>query len=226
MSVVNSSPSDLWDQSEYSVREYGDAPLTDALVAEVEARLGYRLPKAYVDLCKRQNGGLVTRDCHRTNKPTSWADDHICITNIKGIGFRNTWSLSGDLGQGNAIENWGYPPVGVYFADCPSAGHDRLCLDYTLLNADGEPAVVHVDQERDYSRTLVASSFENFLAGLESDDAFDLPDDEGDLAEVGNAQTAQPPADPGRGWLPMRLVLAIIVLAGLVAAGRYFLSAG
>ena len=71
------------------------------------------------------------------------------------------------------IDEWGYPPIGVYFADCPSAGHDMLCLDYRGCGADGEPQVVHVDQEVDYKTTFVAKDFASFIRGLEPDEAFD-----------------------------------------------------
>lgn len=63
--------------------------------------------------------------------------------------------------------------IGIYFADCPSAGHGMLCLDYRKCEPTGEPQVVHVDQERDYKITFVAENFESFIRGLESDDEFD-----------------------------------------------------
>ena len=69
------------------------------------------------------------------------------------------------------MAEWGYPAIGVYFADCPSGGHDLLCLDYRSCGPGGEPAVVHVDQERGYKVTLVAPDFESFVRGLESDHA-------------------------------------------------------
>lgn len=61
----------------------------------------------------------------------------------------------------------------VYFADCPSGGHDMLCLDYRACGPSGEPSVVHVDQELDYQITFVAPSFEAFIRGLQEEDAFE-----------------------------------------------------
>ena len=67
------------------------------------------------------------------------------------------------------IKVWGYPDIGVYFADCPSAGHDMLALDY---RESGEPPVVHVDQELSYAVTVVAPDFAAFLNGLTGEDEF------------------------------------------------------
>ena len=66
----------------------------------------------------------------------------------------------------------GYPDIGVYICDCPSAGHDMICLDYRKNGKNGEPEVVHVDQELDYKITFLAENFELFVTGLVSDDLY------------------------------------------------------
>jgi hypothetical protein len=48
-----------------------------------------------------------------------------------------------------------------------------LCLDFRDCGPDGEPKVVHVDQECDYEITPVADTFEAFIRGLEDDKAFE-----------------------------------------------------
>ena len=164
----------FWERSEYAEKEYVDDPLTPEKIAFVERALGYKLPAAYIALMKSQNGGIPTRTNHRTAKRTSWAKDHIAITGIYAIGSAKPCSLCGEVGSQFWMEEWGYPPIGVYFADCPSAGHDMLCLDYRECGPQGEPAVVHVDQELDYEVTFVAANFEAFIRGLEDDEAFDI----------------------------------------------------
>ncbi len=47
-----------------------------------------------------------------------------------------------------------------------------VCLDYRSCGPNGEPSVVHVDQESDYKITKLAESYEAFLLGLEGDEAF------------------------------------------------------
>ena len=165
-------PPDVWEQSEYSRKEYEAEPVTDNLVSAVEAKLGYRLPVSYVALMQTQNGGLLTRTCHGTTQRTSWAHDHVGITGIYGISESKPNSLCGELGSQFWIDEWGYPPIGVYFADCPSDGHDMICLDYSVGGPSEEPRVVHVDQELDYRVTVLADTFEEFLLGLQPAENF------------------------------------------------------
>ncbi len=164
--------SDFWEESEYANEEYVGESLTDELVKSVEDELGYKLPKAYIELMKWQNGGIPKRTNHRIAKLTPWAEKHIAITGIYGINKAKTYSLGGSFGSQFWIDEWGYPSIGVYFCDCPSAGHDMVCLDYRKCGAQGEPQVVHVDQEADYKITFVAENFEDFIRGLENDDNF------------------------------------------------------
>jgi len=166
----------FWEPSDYATQEYVDEPLTPALLERVERVLGYRLPSAYIELARYQNGGLPARTCHPTAEPTSWAKDHISIFGIKGIGETKPFSLIGERGSPFWMDEWRYPAIGVYFADCPSAGHDMVCLDYSECGPMGEPRVVHVDQEEDYKVTLVAPDFETFIRGLVDEGEFDVDD--------------------------------------------------
>ncbi len=168
----------FWEYSEYAQENYVGEQLTDDIRVSIESELGYRLPDAYVELMRHQNGGLPLRTQHRTTEPTSWAEDHVAITGLYGIGRNRPYSLCGSMGSRFWIEEWEYPEIGVYFADCPSAGHDMLCLDYRECGPSGEPEVVHVDQESDYKITPVADTFESFIRGLERDEAFTSIEDE------------------------------------------------
>lgn len=165
--------SDFWEDSDYARREYVGPPFSDLDVKRAEKELGYRLPRSYIELMRIQNGGIPKRTNHRMNERTSWAETHIAITGIYSIGQEKTYSLCGAFSSKFWVAEWGYPPIGIYFADCPSAGHDMLCLDYRKCGPEGEPQVVHIDQEWDYKITLVSENFESFVRGLEGDDAFD-----------------------------------------------------
>lgn len=106
---------------------------------------------------------------------------------LAAIGHTAPFSLCGELGSAFWVAEWGYPDIGVYIVDCPSAGHDMIALDY---RSPDEPAVVHVDQERDYRITVLAPDFETFVRGLVDESGYPPP-----VAEHGQAKPAS--AGPG-----------------------------
>ncbi|WP_042473292.1 Imm51 family immunity protein [Bacillus ndiopicus] len=165
--------SQFWEKSDYADKNYVEAPPTTEMIASIEEELGYKLPADYIWFMQKQNGGIPVNTCFPTAMPTSWAEDHVAITGIMGIGREKTYSLGGDLGSNFMLEEWGYPNIGVVIADCPSAGHDVIMLDYRACGADGEPAVVHVDQEADYYITFLAPNFATFITGLVNEEVFD-----------------------------------------------------
>ena len=167
----------FWDDNWYALKEYVSDPPSDELIASVEEELGYKLPAAYIWLMKQHNGGIPVNTCHPCDEPTCWAEDHVAITGIFGIGREKSYSLCGELGSQFMIDEWEYPAIGVAICDCPSAGHDMIFLDYRACGPQGEPAVVHVDQENDYKITHLADSFEEFIRGLEHESLYD-PDEE------------------------------------------------
>jgi hypothetical protein len=140
-----------------------EPPLTDEVLRTVEAQLGRRLPAAYVALARQHNGGYFARDAHPAPRRTTWSNDHVGVVSLAAIGRTAGFSLCGEQGSAFWVAEWGYPDIGVYIADCPSAGHDMIALDY---RRPGEPAVVHIDQEWDYQITVLAPDFESFVKGL------------------------------------------------------------
>ena len=167
----------FWDDNWYALKEYVSDPPSDELIASVEEELGYKLPAAYIWLMKQHNGGIPVNTCYPCDESTCWADDHVAITGIFGIGREKSCSLCGELGSQFMIDEWEYPAIGVAICDCPSAGHDMIFLDYRACGPQGEPAVVHVDQENDYKITHLADSFEEFIRGLEHESLYDPNED-------------------------------------------------
>jgi hypothetical protein len=166
----------FWDDNEYALRVYVGTPPSDALIASVEAELGYRLPASYVALMRAHNGGLPDNTCCPTPRPTTWAEDHVAVHGIMGIGREKQYSLAGATGSRFWIDEWGYPAIGVYFGDCPSAGHDMIAFDYSDSGPNGEPRVVHVDQEDDYRITVLAPDFVSFVQALRPEEDYDVED--------------------------------------------------
>jgi hypothetical protein len=163
----------FWADHDYATKAYTEPWPSDELVARVEADLGYRLPAFYVALMRTRNGGVPVNTYFSTTEATSWADDHIAITAICGIGYEKSISLCGNQGSQFMQDEWGYPAIGVVVADCPSAGHDLVMLDYRACGPQGEPAVVHIDQENNYRITPLAPTFEAFVRGLRPESAFE-----------------------------------------------------
>ena len=164
--------SNFWEESVYSRKEYISDPPSDELIASVEQELGYKLPASYIWLMKQHNGGIPFNTCFPVSKPTSWADNHIAITGIFGIGREKAYSLCGELGSQFMIDEWGYPAVGFAICDCAIAGHDMVFLDYRECGPDGEPKVVYIDQEYNYKITPLADNFEEFIRGLVNEEDF------------------------------------------------------
>lgn len=166
----------FWEESAYARDYYGCGRLTPAVLAEAENTLGYKLPESYIWLMNRHNGGVPVNRAFPTETPTSWADSHMAIEGIYGIGQ----NVRGSIVDGTRlmIEGWGYPDIGPAICDCPSGGHDEVFLDYRECGSRGEPKVVLVDQEDDYSITPLADTFEAFIRGLVNEDIFDFDGEE------------------------------------------------
>jgi hypothetical protein len=168
MTLDSSDLNGFWKDSEYARQEYLGEALTEELVRSVEQQLGFKLPASFLQLMRTQNGGIPARR-HMVLKSGSTTEAAIIeISGIFGIGTRNPSTLCGSSGSRFWVEEWGYPPIGIYFADCPSAGHDMVCLDYRACGSLGEPAVSHVDQEQDYRILVLADTFANYVGSLEN----------------------------------------------------------
>lgn len=170
-SPIEIDSNNFWDDSDYFT---STTPVTDKLIMNTEKFLGYKLPKAYIDLIKIKNGGSPVKTCFPTTQPTSWADDHIEIAGIKGLDGQ--WGIAfGEFNSKDTMEEWDYPLIGVIICECPSAGHDAVMLDYSECGNDGEPKVVHVDVETpDMPKiTFLADNFSDFIKGMVNRDEFE-----------------------------------------------------
>lgn len=163
----------FWNDANLEHSDYYGEPLTDELLAEIEAELGFKLPDSYVYLMRQHNGGRPMNTCFPTDTPTSWSEDHIEIFGIFSIGRAAICSLGGVHGSQFWIDEWEYPPIGVAFCDTQTAGHEMVFLDYRECGPQGEPQVVHIDQEYDYAITVLAPDFESFIRGLVHSDYYE-----------------------------------------------------
>jgi hypothetical protein len=171
---------DFWKHGILSREYYTEAYPSEELIASIEEELGYKLPAAYIELMQHCNGGVPKNNCFPTSEPTCWADDHVQITGILGIGRTKLYSLCGELGSTFFTGEGQYPKIGICICDTPTAGDDMIMLDYTKCGKDGEPEVVHVDDGD--SITFLAKDFETFIRGLVHESVSDTSDQDLRLA--------------------------------------------
>jgi hypothetical protein len=144
-------------------------PATEQQITDAEHALDRVLPSVYKDLLRVQNGGYLVRTCFPTDFPSSWAEDHIAVRDLWGVGDADS-AIDGEFGSRYMVREWEYPDIGLVIFGTPSGGHDTVMLDYTVCGADGEPSVAYVDEDR-VPRQL-AASLTAFLAAL-TEDSFD-----------------------------------------------------
>lgn len=153
-------PSEFWGTDYYK-----NTVLTDAMVVEAQQVLGVTLPETFVKLLRLQNGGYTRGFVFPTQCRTSWAEDHVPLEELFGIGRKG-----GPTGGHNLLDTaymtkeWGLPPKQVLLA---GDGHWWITLDY---RKGSHPSVAWIDVEVDEDVQL-ASSFDEFLAGLLSAEA-------------------------------------------------------
>lgn len=174
----------FWQESDYALKKYVGDVTSDEMFIEAEQTLGYKLPEAYKVLMKQQNGGIPTKSCFQIPFTKYNEPSEVWINGIMGVDSRKTHSLIGELGSQFMVEEWGYPRLGIAICDCPSAGHNMIFLDYRECGVNGEPSVVHINQESDYEITYLAGDFESFICGLSQ------PEEEADEIDLESAYTA------------------------------------
>jgi hypothetical protein len=127
---------------------YLQPALTDHAVAAAEQEIGYRLPKEYLNLLRKQNGGYI-----RYSLPQSVHDT------IAGIGphFPSLTAFEWEECQYHVS----FPLQGLVPFD--GDGHWHLCLDYR--ESSRAPAITFADIECD-REAHVADSFADYLAML------------------------------------------------------------
>lgn len=144
----------IWQED----NEYGKLePLSDEVVKKAEDILKIKLPNSYINILKQQNGGCIKFNAHPSDVPTSWADDHVNVDHLFGIGLGKE---KGILESEYLIQEWGLPKNVLLIS---GDGHSWIALDYR--NSKAEPPVIFIDVEQNQEIRL-AKNFEEFINGL------------------------------------------------------------
>lgn len=141
----------IWQEDD----EYNFKPINAKIVEKAEEELMVKLPESYIKILKEQNGGYINYDSYPTKFPTSWADDHINVDFIRGIGGEESILESDYL-----IKEWGLPKRVVLIS---GDGHTWIAFDYR--NANENPPIILIDHDGEEISEL-APNFKSFLEGL------------------------------------------------------------
>lgn len=136
---------------------YLQPALTDEIIIEAEKKIGYKLPKEYLELMRIQNGGYIRYTIEDT--PHS---------QIYGIGpyFSSILGFEGLKEYEGALS---YEVDGLIPFD--GDGHWNICLDYRKNKID--PEITYIDTETDHQKNI-AKDFKEYLSllKLNIDDLF------------------------------------------------------
>jgi hypothetical protein len=126
---------------------YLQPPLTDKIIAQAEAKMGYKLPTEYIELLKIQNGGYI-----RFATEDLW--QHSMISGI-GPYLPSTTEFDWLKDYEGTVS---YQLDGLFPFD--GDGHWNICLDYRKNHS--EPEVTYIDTELDYEKPI-AKSFGEYI---------------------------------------------------------------
>lgn len=174
--------SEIWENSEYDPFRLKD--ISEDEIKKVEKKLNLTLPEQYKKLIIQQNGGLINFNAFPTDQETSWADDHIEVDHIRGIG-----KDLGILESEYLIKEWGLPQRLLLIQ---GDGHNWVALDYRLTNEN--PPVHYFDLELN-NDFKIADSFDEFLSKLYTHEYEEDQEDENlDFDEIRSIDPNDPDA--------------------------------
>ncbi|MDQ4707943.1 SMI1/KNR4 family protein [Bacillus subtilis] len=173
---------EFWENSEYDPFRLKD--ISEDEIKKVEKKLNLTLPEQYKKLIIQQNGGLINFNAFPTDQETSWADDHIEVDHIRGIG-----KDLGILESEYLIKEWGLPQRLLLIQ---GDGHNWVALDYRLTNEN--PPVHYFDLELN-NDFKIADSFDEFLSKLYTHEYEEDQEDENlDFDEIRSIDPNDPDA--------------------------------
>ncbi len=153
--------SDFWDSNYYD-----NPPLTEKMIEQAESELGIKLPNSFLELLKIQNGGYTKGFAFPMTKKTTWADNHVPLTELFGIVLDKESDSAHNIMQSDYMtQEWGLPDKQVLLT---GDGHWWITLDYRQGDI---PSVRWIDCECGED-LHIADSFDDFYNGLASEDEF------------------------------------------------------
>lgn len=153
----------FWNDSAESKRDWILPMPTDDELLEIEKKLGYKLPQAYIELMKNShNGGLLKRNAYvKLNKENEITElcriDYIdSINKLKSESERKAFPGLASL-----------PDVGIYFGS-HIEGREKFALDYSAADSS-EPhisVILYSVKDKKYYPKRIADNFQEFIESL------------------------------------------------------------
>ncbi len=161
MSAITINKTDFWDSNHYN-----NPPLTDKMIETAEKELGVKLPETYLELLKIQNGGYTKGFAFPMTIKTTWADNHVPLTELFGINLEKESDSAHNIMQSAYMtKEWGLPEKQILLT---GDGHWWITLDYRQSDI---PSIRWIDCECGED-LHVADSFNDFFNGLVNEDEF------------------------------------------------------
>jgi hypothetical protein len=157
--------SKFWDEENIKLPQ-----INDKLIELAENKLGFKLPKLFIELLKIQNGGHTKGFVFPMNVETTWSKNHIPFDEMYGISIDSSVSSAlSILDTEYLTQEWQLPEKQVVLC---GDGHWWITLDY---RKSGIPTISWIDVECQ-EEVQVADSFEDFFNGLVLAKEFDYED--------------------------------------------------
>lgn len=144
--------SQLFDNGGERRSRYEFPKVTEEWIERTENAIGYKISPAYRELLTYQNGGEIRDDT-----------DERWLTAIYGIGPKPDSPNSLEDMFDNWKNGWEYPDIGIPFGETNSGGHDMYYMDYRSVDDNGEPRIVHIDNEGEVRISFVANNLVEFI---------------------------------------------------------------
>lgn len=152
---------EFWDSNDYN-----HPPLTDDILRSAEKKLGVKLPTRLIELLRIQNGGYTKGFVFPMTQRTTWADNHVPLSDLFGIVIdKNIQSGQNIMDSEYMIKEWGLPENQVLLT---GDGHWWITLDY---RGREDPIIKWIDGECN-EEVKIADTFDEFIDGLVSQDTF------------------------------------------------------
>lgn len=143
----------FWEKEEES--PFTLEKVDEEKICEAEGRLGVTLPATYKKLILEWNGGFTVRNAFPTDRPNSWADDHVQFDHLRGIAIGDGIMTSPQLSDELEL------PQGLIFI---SGEEDTwIAMDYRETKA--HPPIHYFDLEMGVDFKL-ADTFDDFIEQL------------------------------------------------------------